>query len=135
MGGLGSLVGFSNWDFQQHMVDVKIICKEMEVREKERLGLTLGRTMMIHHEGHLCHSCVKMAKMLTGIMECSLLERRKEFHSLQGNLYSFSGKLSFLTYSFYKILRYFSPRPTFPRTFIMKSQSRWIFSKAFFCIY
>lgn len=38
-------------------------CRESEGDKNQRLGLTLGRTMLIHSKVASCQECVQMAKM------------------------------------------------------------------------
>lgn len=47
----------------------------MEVQKKERLGLTLDRTMFIHNEGTFFHPHVQTAKMPMEKMEGGPLSR------------------------------------------------------------
>lgn len=56
-------------------VDFKRQLKRMEVQKKERLGLTLDRTMFIHNERTSFHPHVQTAKMPMEKMEGGPLSR------------------------------------------------------------
>jgi hypothetical protein len=48
-------------------------CRESRGGRKQKLGLTLGRTLLIHSIGAFYYTCGQMAKCLQGKMEFDLL--------------------------------------------------------------